>query len=76
MKIPGRVSSVVRAFATSGASAVGAIFFARPSTARSTAGDVSVQPCRFTQHNGFDRKGNAAAISGKRMAERRVCYRA
>ncbi len=43
MKIPGRASGVVRGFATSGALAVGAIFFAPVLAVHSTAGDVSAQ---------------------------------
>ena len=42
MRIPGRVSSVVRGFATSGASA--AVHLARAPAVQSTAGDVSAQP--------------------------------
>ena len=43
MKIPGRLSGVVRGFVTSGALAVGAIFFARALAARSTARNISAQ---------------------------------
>jgi len=43
VKIPGRASSVVRGFVTSGALAVGAIFFARALAARSTARNISAQ---------------------------------
>ena len=41
MKIPGRLSGVVRGFATSGALAIGAIFFARALAARSTVRNIS-----------------------------------
>src|SRR6266851_4263360 len=43
VKIPGRLSGVVRGFATSGALAIGAIFFARALAARSTARNISAQ---------------------------------
>ncbi len=43
MKIPGRLSGVVRGFATSGALVVPAIFFARALAVQSAAGDVSAQ---------------------------------
>jgi hypothetical protein len=43
VKIPGRLSGVVRGFATSGALAIGAIFFAHALAAQSAAGDVSAQ---------------------------------
>jgi len=43
VKIPSCASSVVRGFVTSGALAVGAIFFARALAARSTARNISAQ---------------------------------
>ena len=43
MKIPGRLSGVVRGFATSGAPSDGAVFFARAPAVQSTASDVSAQ---------------------------------
>jgi hypothetical protein len=43
VKIPGRLSGVVRGFVTSGALAVGAIFFARALAVQSTASDVSAR---------------------------------
>ena len=73
MRIPGRVSSAVRGFATSGALAVGATFFACALAVESTADDVSSQSANSLNITGSTCRGNAAAIGGKRVAERLPC---
>ena len=63
MKIPGRASSVVRGFATSGALA--AVQFARAPAVQSTAGDVSAQPA-----DSLNITGLTARVTPQPSAER------
>ncbi len=60
MKIPGRLSGVVRGFATSGALA--AVQFARAPAVQSTAGDVSAQPADLLNITGSTAGVTLAAI--------------
>ena len=64
MKIPGRASSVVRGFATSGALAA-AVQFARALAVQSMAGDVSAQPA-----DSLNIAGLSARVTPQPSAER------
>ncbi len=63
MKIPGRLSGVVRGFATSGALA--AVQFARAPAVQSTAGNVSAQPA-----DSLNITGSTARVTPQPSAER------
>jgi hypothetical protein len=65
VKIPGRVSSVVRGFATSGALTVGAMFFARALAVQSTAGDISAQSA-----DSLNITGSTVGVTPQPSAER------
>ena len=69
MKIPGRVSDVVRSLPGSGVLAAVALFCTRDGC--SIDGGRRLGSTRqFTQHNGFNRMGIGAADLGEGMAER------
>ena len=68
MKIPGRVSDVVRSLAGSGVLAAGAFFCTRagcPIDGGRRLGSTR----QFTQHNGLNRTGIGAANLGEGMTE-------
>jgi hypothetical protein len=65
VKIPGRVSSVVRGFATSEALAVRAVFSTRVLAVQPTAGDVSAQSA-----DSLNITGSTAGVTPQPSAER------
>jgi hypothetical protein len=67
VKIPGRVSSVVRGFATSEALAVRAIFSARALSLLSTAGDVPAQSA-----DSLNITGSTAGVTPQQSADFQV----
>ncbi len=69
MKIPGRVSDVVRSLAGSGVMAAVAFFFTRAGCTID-GGRRLGSTRQFTQHNGFNRMGIGAADLAEGMAER------
>ena len=73
VKIPVRVSSVVRGFATSKSLAAGAIFSAPALAVHLTAGDVSAKSADSLNITGSIAGGNATATSGRRVAEGLPC---
>ena len=69
MKIPGRVSDVVRGLAGSGVMAAVACFFTRAGCPIDGGRRLS-STRQFTQNNGFNRMGIGAADLGEGMLER------
>ncbi len=69
MKIPGRVSDVVRSLAGSGVVAAVAFFFTRAGCPIDGGRRLS-STRQFTQNNGFNRMGIGAADLGEGMLER------
>jgi hypothetical protein len=65
VKIPGRVSSVVRGFATSRALAAGAVFFTAAPAIDSTAGNVAARSA-----DSLDIAGSTAGVMPQPSAER------
>jgi hypothetical protein len=68
VKIPGRVSDVVRSLAGSGVAAAVAFFFTRARCPIDGGRRLS-STRRFTRNNGFNRMGIAAADLGEGMVE-------
>jgi len=69
VKIPGRVSDVVRSLAGSGVVAAVAFFFTRAGCPIDGGRRLS-STRQFTQNNGFNRMGIGAADLGEGMVER------
>ena len=69
MKIPGRVSDVVRSLAGSGVMAAVAFFFTRAGCPIDGGRRLS-STRQFTRNNGFNRMGIGAADLGEGMVER------
>ncbi len=69
MKIPGRVSDVVRSLAGSGVVAAVAFFFTRAGCTIDGGRRLSLTR-QFTRNNGFNRMGIGAADLGEGMLER------
>ncbi len=73
MKIPVRVSSVVRGFVTSGAPAAGAIFFARALAVQPNADNVPAQSADSLNITGSTAGITPQPFGGKRVAGRLPC---